>query len=92
MKSGVSGAMRRVVMREGGYRCVECGLVGFEKRFPRGGYGYPTSVEDVFLSIDHKISRSRGGASDRSNLRILCTTCNTRKGVKLLGEEGKAHA
>ena len=92
MKSGVPGALRRVVMREGGYTCVECRVVGVEERFPRGGYGYPTSVQGVFLSIDHKIPRSKGGTSDRPNLRILCTTCNTRKGVKLLGDEGKAHA
>ncbi len=80
--SGVSGALRRRVFREGDFRCVACGLVGFERRFPRGGYGYYTDIEGVFLSIDHIKPRSLGGTNDRSNLRVLCTTCNTWKGVK----------
>lgn len=83
-RSGVPGALRRRVMREEGYRCAECGLVGFEKAFPRGGYGFYTAVESVYLSIDHIKPKSKGGSSDRANLRVLCTTCNTRKGVKAL--------
>ena len=82
MKSGVPGALRRVVFREGGYRCAECGLGGREERFRGGGYGYPTAVKGVYLSIDHIIARFNGGSSDRSNLRILCTPCNTKKGTK----------
>jgi 5-methylcytosine-specific restriction endonuclease McrA len=74
--------MRRRVFREEGCRCAKCGLVGFEKRFPRGGYGYYTEIPGVYLSIDHIIPLAKGGTSDRSNLRVLCTTCNTAKGVK----------
>lgn len=84
MKSGVPGSVRRQVMREGGYTCSDCGLVGFERRFPRGGYGYYTDKPGVYLSVDHTVARANGGTNDRSNLRILCTTCNTRKGVKVL--------
>lgn len=83
MKAGVPGALRRQVMREGGYRCAECGLAGREERFPRGGYGFPTDVPGVYLSIDHRIPRAKGGASERSNLQVLCTLCNTRKGTKV---------
>lgn len=81
-KSGVPSSMRRRVFREGGYACEKCRVVGEEKRFQRGGYGYPTSIPGVFLSIDHIIARARGGSSERSNLRVLCTSCNTAKGVK----------
>jgi 5-methylcytosine-specific restriction endonuclease McrA len=84
MKAGVPGALRRRVFREGGYICAERGLTGREERFAGGGYGYPTGVSGVFLSIDHIVPRSKGGSSERSNLRILCTTCNTRKGTGLV--------
>jgi 5-methylcytosine-specific restriction endonuclease McrA len=80
--SGVSGALRRRVFREEGYRCAKCSIVGFEKRFPRGGYGHYTEIPGVYLSIDHIIPKSKGGTSDRLNLRVLCTYCNTEKGVK----------
>lgn len=83
-KSGVPTSMRRRVFREDGCRCAECGLIGFERRFPKGGYGYYTDLPGVYLSIDHKIPKSRGGSHERGNLRVLCTTCNTRKGVKML--------
>lgn len=80
--SGAPTSMRRRVFREEKFTCASCGVVGHEKRFPKGGYGYYTHSEGVFLSIDHIIPKSRGGTNDRENLRVLCTTCNTRKGVK----------
>lgn len=85
MKSGVSGALRRRVFREGDYTCAECGLIGEERRFGGGGYGYPTPIEGVYLSIDHIVPRSKGGTSERSNLRVLCTPCNTKKGASCPG-------
>lgn len=91
-KSGVSGAMRRRVMREDGYRCAECGLLGKEVRFPRGGYGFPTDADGVYLSIDHKLAQAKGGTGERSNLRVLCTVCNTRKGTKPFFGVEAAHA
>jgi 5-methylcytosine-specific restriction endonuclease McrA len=80
MKSGVPGSVRRAVFRAGEYRCAECGIEGREQRFPRGGFGYPTPETGVYLSIDHILAKSRGGGSEQTNLRVLCTTCNTRKG------------
>lgn len=82
----VPKSMRRRVFREDGYRCAKCHLTGFEKRFERGGYGYYTDVHGVYLSIDHIVATSKGGSNDRTNLRILCTPCNTEKGVKDAGE------
>lgn len=82
MKSGVPQSMRRRVFREGNYRCEDCGLTGREVRF-RGGFGYPTPMSGVHLSIDHRVPRSAGGTSERSNLRVLCTRCNTLKGTKM---------
>jgi 5-methylcytosine-specific restriction endonuclease McrA len=69
-------------MREDAFTCATCGIAGFERRFPKGGYGHYTPIEGVFLSIDHIHPKSKGGTNDRPNLRVLCTVCNTRKGVK----------
>lgn len=80
--SGIKTSVQRVVMREGAYTCEACGIIGYERRFPKGGYGFYTDVEGVFLSIDHITPKSKGGTHDRVNLRVLCTPCNTKKGVK----------
>lgn len=80
-KSGVPGSLRRLVMREGGYSCAICGIKGREIRFQRGGFGFPTDNKGIHLSIDHIIPKSEGGSHDRSNLRVLCTACNSKKGV-----------
>ena len=74
--------MRRRVFREEGYKCKKCGVEGYEQRFPRGGYGHYTSTPGLYLSIDHIKPKSKGGTHDRENLRVLCTDCNTAKGVK----------
>lgn len=79
--SGVSTSMVRRVMSEGKFTCEICGIVGYEKRFPKGGYGNYTDIPGVYLSIDHVFPKSKGGTNERSNLRILCTLCNTKKGV-----------
>lgn len=81
-KSGVPTSMRRRVFREGKYTCAKCSITGEERRFPRGGYGYPTAVPGVFLSIDHIVPRAKGGTGVRQNLRVLCTPCNSEKGTK----------
>lgn len=91
-KSGVSGALRRRVFREEGYTCAQCGIVGWEQRFPRGGFGYYTPIHGVYLSIDPIIPRALGGTGDRDNLRVLCTTCNTRKGIRITSTHEVRHA
>lgn len=81
-KSGVSGAVRRRVFARDRYTCGNCKLKGREHRWPSGSFTFPASLPGVFLSIDHIIPKSRGGSHDEVNLRTLCTTCNTAKGVQ----------
>ena len=76
-------------MRAGGFKCSTCGLPGYERR-GRLHVAYPTPIDGVFLSVDHIVPRSRGGAlADMSNLRILCTRCNSKKGARIVAPGGR---
>ncbi|MFH1024342.1 MAG: HNH endonuclease [Planctomycetota bacterium] len=61
---------RRNIYARDGNRCQYCG-----KKFP-------TSE----LSLDHITPRSRGGKSTWDNVVCACTSCNVRKGGRLLSE------
>ena len=64
-------AIRRQVIEEEGRTCAEC-----RKRIKN----------DFDLTVDHKHPRSKYPdlELDRKNLRVLCRTCNSKKGTKLL--------
>jgi 5-methylcytosine-specific restriction endonuclease McrA len=88
-KSGVPGSMRAEIMRRDGYRCRNCGVAGWEHRGPQH-IAYPTAIHSVFLSVDHIVPRSRGGAhADPTNLRVLCTRCNSKKGTSIVAPGGR---
>jgi 5-methylcytosine-specific restriction endonuclease McrA len=40
------------------------------------------------LTIDHVLARSRGGGNTWDNLVVACSSCNTKKGDKLLEQTG----
>ncbi|MFL6351650.1 MAG: HNH endonuclease [Bryobacteraceae bacterium] len=39
------------------------------------------SVQDEDVEFDHVIPFSKGGSSDESNVRLLCKTCNRKRGA-----------
>ena len=42
------------------------------------GRSFPMDI----MQVDHIVPVSRGGKDNPSNLRLLCPTCNRRKGTK----------
>jgi len=83
----VPKSLRRKIFRRDGYACADCGIVGWEQpnvsQFTGARwFSYPTPEEDVYLSIDHVVPWSKGGTNAPGNLQVLCTRCNTKKGVK----------
>jgi 5-methylcytosine-specific restriction endonuclease McrA len=63
---------RRNIYHHYGYRCCYCA-----KKLPT-----------TDLNLDHVIPRSRGGATDWTNIVTSCIPCNLRKGDKLPHEAG----
>lgn len=52
-------------------------------RLQRGKCGYcRTKLKGANQHIDHIIPLFRGGSNGRSNLQLLCRSCNTSKGAK----------
>jgi predicted house-cleaning noncanonical NTP pyrophosphatase (MazG superfamily) len=58
--------LRYQVLAESGGRCALCGATKHERP----------------LDVDHIVPLSRGGASARDNLQVLCSKCNRSKGNK----------
>ena len=66
-RAKLSSVMRYDVITRDGYRCRACGF----------------SVQDgAHLHVDHIVSISKGGRTERSNLQTLCTSCNLGKGAR----------
>lgn len=63
----MSKDLRMRIMKRDKYTCQMCG-----KFMP----------DEVGLHIDHIVPVSKGGKSVESNLRVLCSKCNGRKGAK----------
>lgn len=59
--------LRKRIMERDQYTCQNCG-----KYMP----------DEVGLHIDHIIPIAKGGKSVASNLRVLCSKCNGKKGAK----------
>lgn len=75
--------------------CVDCGIKGkyFVKersgnaeRFHFNLYGVDKNGEEVLMTKDHIIPKSKGGKNTIDNYQTMCTKCNTKKGDKVEGE------
>jgi len=72
MRRKLSARLCLRVLREGRYRCAECGAS-------------PSTEEGIVLHIDHLLPVCEGGTNCRENLRVLCSVCNETRGSKLAG-------
>lgn len=66
-RSLMTPALRHKIMLRDNYTCKLCG-----KYMP----------DEVGLQIDHIVPVAKGGKSVPSNLRVLCSKCNGKKGAK----------
>lgn len=69
IERSISPQLRNEILERNGFTCQLCGA----------GPGDPDPFNPgrkVRLHIDHIIPISQGGTDDRSNLRVLCSTCN----------------
>lgn len=77
-----------------GTTCVHCGLHGtffaLEKSYAQDTkkyhfnlYGVNKRGEEIMITVDHIIPKSKGGSESLENKQPLCITCNNKKGDKL---------
>lgn len=78
------------VFKEKGFKCCECGIEGvfFAKERTKGTtdsyhfnlYGYDENGNDMLLTKDHIVPKSKGGRDHIDNYQTMCIRCNIKKG------------
>ena len=75
-----------------GCKCVKCGIEGkffAKERFPDNKvyhlnlYAIDQDGNEVLMTKDHIIPKSKGGSSNISNYQTMCRICNKNKGNNL---------
>lgn len=78
---------RAIVFKKKGLTCVSCGVKGlyFALEQDKGGgihldlYGMLDESEEVLLTIDHIVPKSKGGLNKIINFQTMCKICNESK-------------
>jgi len=75
-----------------GCKCVVCGIEGKyfakerhlqDKTYHLNLYAVDDNGDEILMTKDHIIPRSKGGIDDISNYQTMCKLCNEAKGNKL---------
>ena len=75
-----------------GCKCVVCGIEGKyfakerhlqDKSYHLNLYAVDDNGDEILMTKDHIIPRSKGGIDDISNYQTMCKLCNEAKGNKL---------
>lgn len=83
--------------KENGIRCVHCGIKGQYFRLECNGsdhvegkntwhfnlYALDENGNEVLMTKDHIIPKSKGGSNNINNLQPMCSQCNSKKADKL---------
>lgn len=73
----ISESVRREVIEKYNATCVYCEKEGLKA---------PNADKNFRAAIDHIVSLHEGGSNELSNLQLLCTTCNVRKGTMSMSD------
>lgn len=85
-------SLRLQVFATKGVACVACGIKGVffaAERSDRSGpfhlnlYAINDEGDEVLMTKDHIIPRSKGGTDDLENLQPMCAVCNALKGNRM---------
>lgn len=81
---------RMQTFKQKGIVCVHCGLTAthWELDVDKSGKDWKVKLmsDDVELTQDHVIPKSRGGTDVIENAQTLCNICNKTKGSRLESE------
>lgn len=81
-----------------GITCVNCGIKGqfFAKEKAENDGSYHLNLyavnsegEEVLMTKDHILPKSKGGKNTLENYQCMCTICNEQKGNQLENKEEK---
>jgi len=91
-KSIKMGSQRYVLFKLKGVDCIECGLKGkffaLESNYPDKDvwhmnlYGYDKDGNEVMMTKDHIIAKSKKGKNNLDNYQPMCYNCNQEKSNK----------
>lgn len=79
-------SLRYMTFYQKGITCVCCGRVGSYFKLEAGdtdrGHFNLYSEDDILMTKDHIIPKSKGGKNEVSNMQTMCIICNERKANK----------
>jgi len=85
------GSQRYRLFKKRGITCAHCGLTGkffaLERHMPFERphfnlYAIDPDGNEVLMTKDHIVPKSKGGKNWQSNYQVLCCRCNCKKGNK----------
>ncbi len=93
----IKPSSRYALFKDKGIKCIKCGISGSFiakecnlnlylkgiNSFHLNLYAITRNGDEVLMTKDHIIPKSKGGENSLSNYQVMCQKCNLRKGNKL---------